>query len=94
MAVRVKRHLGRRIRRNIRVARELRKQFDERLATALITALGVVTALFWQTALSDTLKSVMPLGSGWPYEIVAAFAVTAISVVLIYFLSRKPKGAK
>ena len=73
---------------------ELRMQFQERLVTLLSTALGVVAALFWQTAITDTIKAFIPVNGAWPYEIGVAVVVTALAVTVLFLLSRRgPKEA-
>lgn len=68
---------------------EVRREFNTRLITIVTTAVGVVAALFWQTAITDTIKTFIPTSGAWYYEILVAFIVTVLAAVLLYYLSRQ-----
>ena len=56
---------------------------------SLITAsLVLVTGMFWQTAIKDTIQAFMPTTGVWAYELLVAFMVTSAVAVLIYALNR------
>jgi drug/metabolite transporter (DMT)-like permease len=85
-----------RILERVMLARKVRKEFEiefqNRLITLLTTALGVVAALFWQSAITDTIKVFIPIESGaWAYELLTAFFVTIIAVIIIMGLSSLQK---
>jgi len=79
-------------------AKELRKEFgnelNDRMVTFLTTAFGVVAALFWQTAITDSIKAFIPTSGIWIYEIFVALAVTIIAVVGIFLVSKVIKKPK
>jgi len=83
-------------RRQIRIAnakevrRELAGQFNEKLFAFLSTALGVVAALFWQTAILDTIKVFIPVGGTWVYELLVALIFTLLAVLVLVILHRQP----
>ncbi len=82
-----------RIARAHRIAKELRTEFQQRLLLFMSAALGAVSALFWQTAITDTIKSFIPVSGAWSYELAVALIITLISVTGIYFLSKfQPRG--
>lgn len=86
----------RRVRERLELVRKLKKEleieFQNRLITLLTTALGVVAALFWQAAITDTIKVFIPVESGaWTYEILVALIVTVVAVVAIMGLSSLQK---
>ena len=73
--------------RRIERARKLHKEVTTRMITVITTALAIVAALFWQTAITDTIKTFIPVGGAWQYELIVAFFVTIIAAIAIYFLS-------
>jgi hypothetical protein len=73
-------------------ARQAEKEIGSRVITVITTALALVAALFWQTAISDTVKAFIPISGAWQYEIGVALAVTLIAAVAIYMLSRSMDG--
>jgi len=75
------------------IRKEFESDFQNRLALALSTALGVVIALFWQTAITDTLKAFIPVTGAWPYELAVALIVTVICVVALVFIQKKKAPA-
>jgi hypothetical protein len=68
--------------------KEFERELNERIVVFITTAFGVVAALFWQTAITDTIKSFIPVSGAWAYEILVAFAVTIIAVAGIFVVSR------
>ncbi len=68
---------------------ELGGEFRTRLITVVTTSVGVVAALFWQTAITDTIKTFIPVSGAWYYEIGVALTVTIIAALLLYWLSRQ-----
>ena len=79
-------------------AKELRKEFEnelnDRMVTFLTTAFGVVAALFWQTAITESIKAFIPVDGIWVYEIFVAFIVTIVAVVGIFLVSKVIKKPK
>ena len=77
-------------RRNLRArlanAKKVQHEFDiefrNRMVTFVSTAFGVVAALFWQTAITDSIKSVIAVNGAWPYEILVALMVTLLPMVV------------
>jgi hypothetical protein len=78
-------------RRKQELAREARKEIASRTITSITTALALVSALFWQTAITDTIKTFLPVSGAWEYEIVVALVVTTAAATTIYLLSRPIK---
>jgi hypothetical protein len=74
--------------RRIAKAREARKEITNRMITVVTTALALVAALFWQTAITDTIKAFLPVSGAWPYEVLAALVVTVLCATTIYFLTK------
>lgn len=81
-------------RREIRLqlAREAREQIATKTIATITTALALVAALFWQTAITDTIKNFIPTSGAWQYEVVVALLVTLFAAITIYFLSRPISG--
>ena len=69
-------------------AKEARQEIAARAITTITTALALVAALFWQTAITDTIKNFIPTSGAWQYEVVVAVVVTMLAAVIIYILSR------
>ena len=74
--------------------KEFESEFNDRLTTFITTAFGVVAALFWQTAITDTIKSFIPVSGAWTYEIFVALIVTFIAATAIFFISKFLKRQK
>jgi len=86
--------LEKKLERTKRLRKEFGSEFNERLITLITTAFGVVAALFWQTAITDSIKAFIPVSGAWPYEIFVALVVTFVAVFAIFFLSRFLKKEK
>ena len=57
--------------------------------TALATAgFGLLAAGAWNTAIADLLKTFLPHGQGVIYEVLYAFLVTLIAILVINALGR------
>jgi len=68
------------------------KAFRENFATLIISALGLVAALSWNDAIKSAINTFFPAESGLIYKFYVAITVTAISVIITYFISKlKPK---
>ena len=68
---------------------EMAIQFREKFVLFMSTALGVVAALFWQTAITDTLKAFIPVGGTWIYELVVAVLVTVLAVLALSIMHQQ-----
>jgi hypothetical protein len=69
------------------------KTFRESFATLIVSALGVVAALSWNDAIKTAIDTLLPSVGNLVYKFYVAITVTAISVVITYFVSRiKPKN--
>ena len=89
--------LEKQIEKTKKLRKELGSEFNELLVLFLTTALGVVAALFWQTAIIDTIKAFIPINGAWTYELFVALLVTLLSVLVVLIVSRfgnKLKKAK
>ncbi len=80
--------------RRIEAARQVEKELAARVLTVMSTALAVVAGLFWQTAISDTIKAFIPISGAWQYELAIAFMVTVLAAAAIYVLSKSTDGVK
>jgi hypothetical protein len=69
-------------------AKEARQEITARAITTITTALALVAALFWQTAITDTIKNFIPTSGAWQYEVIVAVMVTLFAAITIYVLSR------
>ena len=74
------------------MAQEVRKEIASRVITVMSTALAVVAGLFWQTAISDTIKNFIPISGAWQYEIMVALLVTIGAAAAIYLLAKSTEG--
>lgn len=87
-----------RLRAKLAKAKKIRQkfavEFDSRMIAFVSTAFGVVAALFWQTAITDTIKSFMPVNGAWPYEIFVAAIVTLLAVSVIFAMSQVQQAAE
>jgi drug/metabolite transporter (DMT)-like permease len=72
--------------------KEARDEITGRMITVITTAMALVAALFWQTAITDTIKAFLPVSGAWPYEILAACVITLLSAIVIYFLTKSSEG--
>jgi hypothetical protein len=70
------------------LAKEMAREIKSRTVTLVTAALAVVAGLFWQTAISDTIKTFIPVSGAWQYELVVALLITIIAAITIYLLSR------
>ena len=86
--------LRNKIQKHKELKKEFRSEFNDRLITFLTTAFGVVAALFWQTAITDTIKSFIPVSGAWFYEMFVALIVTIIAVLAIFSVSKVGKKLK
>ncbi len=67
---------------------EAEREIKNRSVLVITTALALVAALFWQTALTDTIKTFIPVSGAWAYELGIAFGVTIVVVLVIYLLNK------
>jgi hypothetical protein len=74
--------------RRFAAAAEAQKEIASRAITTITTALAIVSALFWQTAITDTIKNFIPTSGAWQYEVIVALMVTLFAAIAIYILSR------
>ena len=72
----------------LELTKEVEKAVASRVITVITTALALVSALFWQTAINDTIKTFIPISGAWQYEILVAFIVTVAAALAIYALTR------
>ena len=76
------------------LAKEARQRITMQTRTIIISAITLVSALFWQTAINDTIKAFIPVGGAWFYEIFVALIITLAAAVAIYFLTKEKELAK
>ncbi len=69
------------------MAKEAQKEIKTRMVTVITTAFALVAALFWQTAITDTIKTFIPISGAWGYEIIVAAIITLGAAVIIYIIS-------
>jgi len=73
---------------------EARREIISRTVTVISTAVALVAALFWQTAITDTIKTFIPVSGVWQYEIGVALVITFFAAVTVYFLNRGIPGSR
>jgi Na+/proline symporter len=72
--------------------KEFWKRFRTNMATLIISAFGLVTALSWNDAIKCMITSLLPPRDELTYKFYAAVVVTLIAVVATYFISKlKPE---
>ncbi|HLC37985.1 MAG TPA: DUF5654 family protein [Candidatus Norongarragalinales archaeon] len=65
-----------------------KSEFKKQLLTLVTAAFGLTAALFWNTAIKDTIQHFIPSAETWYWEIATAVIVTIIAVFFIFLLSR------
>ena len=73
--------------------KQAQQEIKSRMVMVITTALALVAALFWQTAITDTIKTFIPISGAWGYEIIVATIVTLGAAVIIYVLSSDTSGS-
>ncbi|MEM0475774.1 MAG: DUF5654 family protein [Candidatus Norongarragalinales archaeon] len=76
------------LRSQLALAQEFQREFRKQLATLVTAAFGFVAALFWNTAIKDTITAFIPPAQTWVGEIIIAVFVTIIAVFVIWLVSR------
>jgi hypothetical protein len=76
------------------IARDMEREIAGRTITMISTALALVAALFWQTAINDTIKAFIPISGAWEYEVAVALCFTLFAAILIYTLAKSADGFK
>ena len=69
------------------------KAFKENFITLIVSALGLVAALSWNDAIKTAITTFFP-ESDLLYKFYVAVIVTAMAVVITYFLSRIKNNGK
>ena len=74
---------------------EFKEEFKKQLATLLVGAFSFVSALLWRDAINaalnayiQSIKSTIPIRNVYLINFVVALAVTFISVLAIYIISK------
>jgi hypothetical protein len=78
--------------RRLEIARQVEREVAARVVTIMTTTLAVVAGLFWQTAISDTIKAFIPISGAWQYELAVALIITVGAAVTIYMLGKWTDG--
>ena len=65
-----------------------KSEFKKQLLTLVTAAFGLTAALFWNTAIKDTIQHFIPAAETWYWEIATAIVVTVVAVFFIFLLSR------
>ena len=71
-----------------RFGAEFRSEFRKQLLTLVTAAFGFTAALFWNTAIKDTVEHFVPQAESWYWEIAIAALVTVVSVFFIYAIAK------
>ncbi len=66
--------------------------FEGTLIGLIVSAFGLVAALFWKDAITELIETFVPSGEGLTYKFAAAMIVTVIAVVAIFVLVRYVAG--
>ncbi len=69
-----------------------RLDFEGTLVGLIVSAFGLVAALFWKDAITELIDTFVPAGEGVTYKFAAAMLVTVIAVVAIFVLVRYVAG--
>jgi hypothetical protein len=64
------------------------KTFRDSFVTFIASALGLVAGLTWNEAIKTTIDTLFPTTGNLIYKFVVAVVVTAIAIVITYFISR------
>ncbi|MFH1229247.1 MAG: DUF5654 family protein [Candidatus Aenigmatarchaeota archaeon] len=64
------------------------KTFRDSFVTFIASALGLVAGLTWNEAIKTTIDTLFPTTGNLIYKFVVAGVVTAIAIVITYFISR------
>jgi len=82
----------------LRKAKEIRNEYRRQVATAIITALGLVIALAWKDVVTALMPSITAPSLLAKYPAIAslysALIITVIAVVGIIFMSRLGKSSE
>jgi len=73
---------------------ELRSEFLKTMLQLATAGFGLVAALAWNDAIQTAIKELLPTGSGAFSKLLYALIVTAIAVLVTYFLGRAAQRAK
>jgi hypothetical protein len=68
---------------------EKEQEVAKQMIVMISTALALVSALFWQTAINDTIKTLVPVSGGWNYELAIAFVITMLAAMIIVTIHQK-----
>ena len=68
---------------------EKEKEVANQIILMISTSLALVSALYWQTAINDTIKAFLPIGGLWNYELAIAFVITMIAAMIIVTIHQK-----
>jgi len=68
---------------------EKEKEVAKQFIIMISTALALVSALFWQTAINNTIKTFLPMSGLWNYDLAIAFIITLLSAMIIVTLHQK-----
>lgn len=74
-------------------AKAIQQEIHSRVLTTISTALALVAALSWQTAITDTIKTFIPVSGAWEYELMMALAITILVAILWYTINRPPRAS-
>ncbi len=81
--------LGKQINKIQKESGELKRQVKEKVVTAIIAALGLVTGLAWNDAIKALIESLFPLGRNTLLaKFVYALIITAVVIILSVYLVR------
>ena len=64
------------------------RKISFQLRTTISTVLALVAALFWQTAITDTIKAFIDVNGAWIYELLVALVITIGATIAIYYLTK------
>ena len=66
----------------------MRSQVVETIAALITAAFGLIAALAWNTAISDTVKQYLSAGNAITAEFIYAILVTILAVVMTIWIGR------
>ena len=67
---------------------EFRRVFKDNFVTLIVSAFGVVAALSWNEAIKEAILGFLPTKGPLVAKLHSALAITIISIIVTYFLSK------
>jgi len=72
---------------------ELRSEFLKTMAQLATAGFGLAAALAWNEAIQGLINKIFPEGSGLRSQVFYAISITALAVIVTYFLGKAAQKA-